>query len=272
MASVTEKLSSNVVAITIAIVVIALVFLPIVSTAVNMTVDGDETSITNASSPTAKYSLADVQNIATITITATSGGITVDPATATSIISSSFKIDVTASTLTVQVASGAPVVYDTSDSTLDANLVLDIGNGTANFTGTAATTLVTIPSFSKLYIVDASGDYGLFTPTDVNTVYVNSTKSIIAITGTAIVTEKSTASSPIAITSTASEDMKNVYIVTDAGTGGAILTLIDCPYYEQVPAFDDNLKTIFEILPILVAVGVLVGCVYLFMGKSAVGN
>lgn len=269
----TNRLTQSVVAVTVAVLVVALVFLPILNSALDTTIDGDEATLTNTATASALYSPADELNISTITITATSSAISVDPATATSVISDVFKIDVTSTQLTVQTSSGAAVVFATSDTTLDATLTIDVTGKTATMTGTSATAIPTLGAFTVLYISDASGTYGLYTPTDASPVYANTTKNVIALTSSAIASEKVTATSPIAITSAQyvdaeEQELKNVYSVTDAGTGGQILAPVDCIYYEQVPAIDGNLATIIGILPILVAVGILMAAVYAFVGPS----
>ena len=246
-------------------------FLPIVDTALDQTVDGDEATLANTASASALYSLADEQNTPTITITADTSTITVDPATATSIISDKWKIDVTSSTLTIQTATGAPTAI--AASAIDAVITISVADKTVNVTGTTTTGIPALANPSVLYVVDASGTYGLYTPTTVAPVYANSTVAFIAISGTALASEKIGATSPVAITAaqyvdSEEEELKNVYSVTDAGTGGSILVPVNCVYYEQVPAFDGNLKTIIQILPILVAIGILMAAAYTFMGST----
>ncbi len=269
----TNKLTQSVVAVTIAVLVVALVFVPIINSAMGATTDGDEKQLSNTATSSALYSPVDADVTATITITATSSAITVTPATATSIISDQFRIDVTSSQLKVQTSAGQAVTFTTSDTTLDATLTVDVAGKTASMTGTAATELPALGAFKTLYAIDASGTYGLYTPTSASPVYVNSTQAFIALTDSVIASEKVSATAPIAITSEQYVDgegteLKNVFSVSVVGEGGQILVPVDCTYYEQVPVISGSLATIIDILPILVAVGVLMAAVYAFMGSS----
>lgn len=236
----TSRLMQNVVALSVVIIVFAAVLVPILGTVSDYTVDGDANTGKNAASAYLKeYKGTDA---ITITYTASPASVTVVPTGLTTIVTSNAKYDITATSVTVTNSEG--------------------------ITAWSTDTTITIPSNGSMVLVNAISDdatYGIWTSFTTPVNVTKTTKLIVTDTVAPYFAYEYIDGNSIAITSEEVEDEYNVYAVTAVGTNGSLIAPLEYTWYEQVPALTGETKTVVMVIPIIIAVGLLMSAVYMFV-------
>ena len=226
-----------IIGVSIAIVIFAMVLLPMVESSVNSTIDGDEETLTNT---TTNY-FAPYDGESDITLTFDGTNVT-NTSSYTDIVTATQYINIDSNTITIWSSTGKAVV--TSDTF----------------------TLTLTPA--QIVLVDSTSEgatYGMWT--SLTDLYVKNNAALYVYNDAKFVSEGYNGTG-IALT-TDETDYKDVYEVTAiAGEHGGIFAPLTVTYYEQIPAMDDNIKAILEIVPILVIIGILLACTYMFIGNG----
>lgn len=217
---------------TVAIIVFAMVLLPMIGMASNQTVNGEAHEV----DLTADVQLAEYEGTEDIAIDAT--------AYTASDGTNSYTTIITKNSAILIVSGTSVTVYDSTGAH-------------------SATADITVPATSVLFVnVASNGTYGLWTT--ISGLAVKNTSTLYVFNDTTFATEKYNGTK-IALTYAAVEDQKDIYSITAVdGNNGAVVAPLSYTYYDQVPALDGNIKSIIDIIPIMVIVGLLIGCIAMF--------
>lgn len=224
-----------IVAISVAVIVFSLILIPMLGAAENQTVDGEAhtENVTGYATGLIEYAGTDDIEIDVTLFTATND----------------YTLIVT-STMAIIVDKGVSVtVYD------------------VNGKNTSPSEDITITASSKPLVNTASNPtYGYFT--SFSTLKVDEDVTLTVWNDATFAKEKVNGSK-IELTSTAVENQKGIYAVSAVdGTNGVVVAPLTYTYYDQVPAVNDNLKAILDVLPYLVAIGIILAAVALFIKKG----
>lgn len=261
----TNEMMMSIVAVSVAVVIFSLVLMPMVENAANETKNGDE--ITGTNTPTAYLALADE----TITVSMTELGVVTS--SYTSIYTSGFVATIVtgdSGTVSITMADG------TSNDFLAATeqtMTINPTTGAVSIKGVESTVIA-----NQVYVNGTSTDaYGIFTPAENSEVNVKSTQSVMLLGSTHIAVQTVTATgNDFTVTSAQAVDsedepMKGILMVSDVAEGDttekSMIAPVEYTYYEQIPIMDENLKTILEVIPYLVIIGVLLASVGMFISK-----
>lgn len=223
------------VAISVAVVVFSMVLIPMIGAAEDQTVDGEAhtVDVTGYATGLAEYDGENDIEIDVTLFTATDD----------------YSLIVT-STMAIVVDKGVSVtVYD------------------VNGKNTSPSEDITIAASSKpLVNVASDPTYGYFT--SFSTLKVDEDVTLTVWNDATYATEKVNGTK-IALTSEAIEDQKGIYAVSAvAGTNGVVVAPLSYTYYEQVPAVDDNMKAILDVIPYMVAIALILAAVAMFVKKG----
>lgn len=240
-----RNLVPNIVALTVAIIIFTAILAPAIGDAEDQTVDGQ--AHTEVNTAPSKY-LGPYTGSEPITITVSQSEGTV----ATSV--SGLTLVATPDKL-VSIENDAVYVTDSEGASVPlADGTVTIQAGGAVLIGTASTS----PS---------TATHGLY-ESFAQPVYVEGSTMLIALSSASpYIAQERCDGTAIPIAHQQSEDMRGVYEVASVGTDGKLIAPIDYVWHEQVPAMDDTVKMVLDVVPLLIAVGLLLTCVYMFMSS-----
>lgn len=232
----TNEIIQGMIVAAMAIVVIVMIMVPMVNTSVNQTVDGEEHTIDNAAIAVFKpYTGTDP-----IVITFDGTNVT-NESGLTDIVTDSMYVNVNGNTVTVWDANGKTIWAAENTLTLTASQV----------------------KLVNTIVADVDATYGQM---DVTGVYVDKDSKLYVYNEATFAAEKYNGTG-IALTY-AETDYDGVYEITAvAGTNPGIFAPLSVTYYDQEPAMDDSMKSIITIIPLLVIIGLLMACVYMFISR-----
>ena len=234
----TSDIVNSIIMVSVAIVIMAMVMLPMIDSAVNQTVDGEQETLTNTA--TAYFAPYDGNDDVTISYVA-EGTVVTNSSSYTDFVLDNKYININDTVITVWDDTGKNVI--------------------------AADWSITIAK-ADLILVDSTSEdatYGLWT--SVEGLYVKNDAKLYVYNDTTYASEGYNGTG-IAIT-TATTEYKGVYEVSAvAGDNPGLFAPIEVTYYTQVSAIDDNLKAIMEVVPILVVIGILLASVYMFVTNT----
>ena len=241
-----RNLVQNIVAITVAIIVFTAILIPIMGTAMDQTIDGEAHTAENTA-PATYLDLYTRGETITITYDSATPSVTSNIIGLNMVVTSSKLITISGTTLTVTDSTGTRTVTEDTTITVPAT-----GKVLVNTSATSTETAT----------------YGLYTSFG-TPVYVEASKLLIAIDTEApyIASEKYNGTA-IGIASEPYEDHYDIYGITSVGTSGKLVAPLEYTWYDQIPAMSDTIKTILDILPILIVVGLLLTCVYMFFSRG----
>lgn len=240
------NIAQNVTAITVAVIVFAVILVPMLGSATEQTVDGEKHTAMNTAPSTYLDVYRGIEPI-TITYTSSTPQVTTSISGLTAVVTESRMITINGTTVTV----------------LDTN-----GQRTVT-----ADTTITVPAGNKVLIcasgtTSATAKYGIYT-SFTTPIYVEGSKSLIAMsTASPYIASERYNGQSIPMTSEPYADHHNIYAVTAVSNSGSLVAPLEYVWYDQIPAMDDTVKMILDILPILIVVGLLMTCVYMFFTRG----
>lgn len=241
-----KNLVQSIVAITVAIVVFTAVLIPILGDAVDQTIDGEAHTAENTAPTTYLDTYTGTEAI-TITYVSATPAVTVSLTGLTVVATPTKLVTIDGTTITVTDTAGTRTITEDATITVPASGTVLVCTSTTT-SGTATHGIYT--SFATPVYVE---DYRSLIVTDTASPFIASEN----VNGTAI-----------PITADPYADHDGIYGITSVGTGGKLIATLEYTWHDQIPVFDNTLKTILDIIPILLIVGILMACVYLFFGRT----
>lgn len=247
----TNELVQRMVAIAVAVVVFGMILLPIVQSAAEQGV-----TATGMNEASAKLGF----DATTITIEYVTDAWTIDEAHAdvTKIVTSDAYITFSSASVSVN---GTPV----DESTVD-KLVIGEGKIVETLTGAAnPVETITLDKIkgSSYVLTDAAETktYGMWST--VTGLYINANVNDIVIGASSVTMEKYTGTSTVITATLVGDegDYTGAYEVS-AITGTSLVAPLSFTYTEPL---DGNMAALLEVIPILVVLGIMMACVYMFV-------
>lgn len=235
----TNEMIKAMIAISVAVVVFAMVLVPMVQTTLDETKDGEEQTVTIASGY--DVGLAAYASETPITIAYVN-------ATPAATVTGNYTTVVTADT-----------VYQMTSTTVTAY------SATGKDVWDADATVTIQPTDVVFVNVASDATHGLWSGQYSNLAVENDV-TLTVYNDTTLAKEKYNGNA-IAITSAPVEDQKGIYGITAVADDGSVIAPLAYNYYEQVPVMDDNTKVIITVVPLMVVIGVLLGAVALFIRR-----
>ena len=236
------NIAQNIVAITVAIIVFTVILIPLMGSAMDQTVDGEKHTAQNVA-PATYLDLYTRGEPITITYESATPTVTSNIIGLNMVVTGSKLITILGTTLTVTDAEGTRTV--TTDTTIP------------------------IPATGKILVNTSatsseSATYGLYT-SFATPIYVEGSKTLVVTSSASpyIASERYNGSA-IPMVSEPYADHHEIYGITSVSDSGSLVAPLEYVWYDQIPAMDDTVKMILDIIPILIVVGLLMTCVYMF--------
>lgn len=239
-----------IIAITIAIIVASMILIPMVGTATDMTYNGEAHTENNSVQLDPQFYGPYTGDAQTITITVTSES-------------------VTGTDLTTIVTNNQYITVDTVGKTV--NVWSNAGLTTYSSDGITGTVSISTANIVLVNYANATGaTYSLWNGTTITGLSVEKVAPLYVYDGTVgserYVTE-SVLGTAIPIASEAVDGQKDIYAITGlSNADSGVIAPLTYTYYDQIPAVDENIQAILDVVPLLVIIAVLMAAIYLFIG------
>lgn len=234
----TMRLVQNIVAISVAVIIVCAIMIPILDSSEDLRHTGEAGSDRNTAP---SVYLDEYQGTEDITITMSAG------------------------TPDVSVPGLTRIVTQSQCITIDGNTVSITRNGQSPMTMTDGNTVTIDVSEENMVLIDADTDgaYGLYD--DFSTpIYVQSSSRLIAMDqASPFFSYQTVSGNQIHIAYQPYQDHNGIVGITAVGTDGSIIAPIQYAWNGSGP-MDETMDMILDIIPLLVVIGILMSCVYMF--------
>ena len=240
------NIAQNVTAITVAVIVFAVILIPMMGSAMDQTINGEKHTEQNVA-PATYLDLYTRGEPITITYDSATPSVTSNIIGLNMVVTGNKAVTISGNTLTVTDTTGTRTI--TTDTT------------------------ITIPATGRILVntsatSSATATYGLYTSFS-TPIYVEGSKTLIAMsTASPYIASERYNGQSIPMTSEPYADHHEIYGITAVSNSGSLVAPIEYVWYDQIPAMDDTVKQILDILPILIVVGLLMTCVYMFFTRG----